>query len=179
MRKFTHPAFSRPFHSWSLIGTNTGPWVMFFIIYGLEFFSSLLHIFSPQPGDDIVYMAQMLEKVFLQKLSQMPQKEREIESLTAKRAAKTAKKRTLNAGIWHNSSSQGSFLWFLSDNEMQPPTLDNCLFLLHFLSPVMQLHQSLSPSSPKPLSSWRWKFLRLTCLRSRRLSSPPQTPKHQ
>lgn len=31
--------------------------------------------FIPQPGDDIVVMAQTLEKVFLQKVSQMPKEE--------------------------------------------------------------------------------------------------------
>lgn len=77
----------------------------FSIIYGLQFFSPT-SFFSPQPGDDIVYMAQTLEKIFLQKLSQMPQREREIESLTAKRTVKTAKKRKLSAGIWHDGSSQ-------------------------------------------------------------------------
>lgn len=31
-----------------------------------------------QPGDDIVLMAEALEKVFLQKITEMPQEEKEI-----------------------------------------------------------------------------------------------------
>lgn len=33
---------------------------------------------SVQPGDDIVLMAEALEKVFLQKITEMPQEEKEI-----------------------------------------------------------------------------------------------------
>lgn len=33
---------------------------------------------SAQPGDDIVLMAEALEKVFLQKITEMPQEEKEI-----------------------------------------------------------------------------------------------------
>lgn len=32
-------------------------------------------MFLPQPADDIVFMAQTLEKLFLQKLSKMPDEE--------------------------------------------------------------------------------------------------------
>lgn len=53
---------------------------------------------SSQPTDDIVFMAHKLEKVFLQKLSQMPQQEREI---SAKCLLKSAKKGQVKAGIWH------------------------------------------------------------------------------
>nr|XP_046248326.1 bromodomain testis-specific protein isoform X2 [Scatophagus argus] len=49
-----------------------------------------------RPGDDIVFMAQTLEKVFLQKVSQMPKEECEIASLTAKEAVKGRK---MNAAI--------------------------------------------------------------------------------
>ncbi|XP_070817506.1 bromodomain testis-specific protein isoform X1 [Chaetodon trifascialis] len=44
-----------------------------------------------RPGDDIVFMAQTLEKLFLQKLSQMPQKECEDTSITAKEPVKGRK----------------------------------------------------------------------------------------
>lgn len=38
-------------------------------------------ILSQQPADDIVFMAQTLEKLFLQKISQMPKEECEIKDL--------------------------------------------------------------------------------------------------
>lgn len=50
----------------------------------------------PQPGDDIVFMAQTLEKIFLHKLSQMPQEEFEVASTAAKDPLKGKK---TNAGI--------------------------------------------------------------------------------
>lgn len=37
-----------------------------------------------QPGDDIVLMAEALEKLFLQKISEMPQEENEIAVMTPK-----------------------------------------------------------------------------------------------
>lgn len=55
---------------------------------------------SSQPGDDIVIMAQKLEKIFLQKLSQMPQQEREI---SAKCLLKSTKKGKSKAGICHSN----------------------------------------------------------------------------
>ncbi|XP_010732649.1 bromodomain testis-specific protein isoform X1 [Larimichthys crocea] len=48
-----------------------------------------------RPGDDIVFMAQTLEKLFLQKVSQMPQQECEVPSITAKEPMKG---RRTNAG---------------------------------------------------------------------------------
>lgn len=39
---------------------------------------------SHQPGDDIVLMAEALEKVFLQKVTEMPQEETEIVVMTGK-----------------------------------------------------------------------------------------------
>lgn len=50
----------------------------------------------PQPGDDIVFMAQTLEKIFLHKLSQMPQEEFEVASTAAKDPLKGKK---TSAGI--------------------------------------------------------------------------------
>ncbi|XP_070688157.1 bromodomain testis-specific protein [Pempheris klunzingeri] len=41
-----------------------------------------------RPGDDIVFMAQTLEKLFLQKVSQMPKEECDITSITAKEPVK-------------------------------------------------------------------------------------------
>lgn len=43
----------------------------------------IIHI-SLQPGDDIVLMAEALEKVFLQKVTEMPQEETEIVVMTGK-----------------------------------------------------------------------------------------------
>lgn len=40
--------------------------------------SKTLSCVSVQPGDDIVLMAEALEKVFLQKITEMPQEEKEI-----------------------------------------------------------------------------------------------------
>ncbi|XP_028443739.1 bromodomain testis-specific protein isoform X2 [Perca flavescens] len=48
-----------------------------------------------QPGDDIVFMAQTLEKLFLQKVSQMPKEECEVTAITTK---ETLKGRKTNAG---------------------------------------------------------------------------------
>ncbi|XP_029002104.1 bromodomain testis-specific protein isoform X2 [Betta splendens] len=44
-----------------------------------------------RPGDDIVFMAQTLEKVFLHKVSQMPKDEYEVESVTTKEQVKEKK----------------------------------------------------------------------------------------
>ncbi|KAM3619468.1 uncharacterized protein V6R79_008716 [Siganus canaliculatus] len=54
-----------------------------------------------RPGDDIVFMAQTLEKLFLQKLSQMPEEEHEVSSVTAKEPVKGKK---LNTGVIKQSS---------------------------------------------------------------------------
>lgn len=43
----------------------------------------MIYIFL-QPGDDIVLMAEALEKVFLQKVTEMPQEETEIVVMTGK-----------------------------------------------------------------------------------------------
>ncbi|XP_032382447.1 bromodomain testis-specific protein isoform X3 [Etheostoma spectabile] len=48
-----------------------------------------------RPGDDIVFMAQTLEKLFLQKVSQMPKEECEVTAITTK---ETLKGRKRNAG---------------------------------------------------------------------------------
>ncbi|XP_031174332.1 bromodomain testis-specific protein isoform X4 [Sander lucioperca] len=48
-----------------------------------------------RPGDDIVFMAQTLEKLFLQKVSQMPKEECEVTAITTK---ETLKGRKTNAG---------------------------------------------------------------------------------
>lgn len=61
--------------------------------------SIIISCSSLQPGDDIVFMAQKLEKIFLQKLSLMPQQEREI---SANGLLKSTKKGKSKAGIWHN-----------------------------------------------------------------------------
>ncbi len=50
-----------------------------------------------QPGDDIVLMAQGLEKLFLEKVAKMPQDEFEISALTTKAPLKGGRKST--AGI--------------------------------------------------------------------------------
>lgn len=50
-----------------------------------------------QPGDDIVLMAQALEKLFLEKVANMPQEEFEISALTSKAPVKGGRKPT--AGI--------------------------------------------------------------------------------
>ncbi|XP_051233123.1 bromodomain testis-specific protein isoform X2 [Dicentrarchus labrax] len=47
-----------------------------------------------QPGDDIVFMAQSLEKLFLQKVSQMPKEECEIAAITIKEPLKGRKMNT-------------------------------------------------------------------------------------
>lgn len=52
-------------------------------------------MFVPQPGDDIVFMAQTLEKLFLQKVSQLPKEEFEVTAITAKEPVKGRK---MNAG---------------------------------------------------------------------------------
>ncbi|KAM3875790.1 bromodomain testis-specific protein [Diretmus argenteus] len=44
-----------------------------------------------RPGDDIVLMAQTLEKLFLQKVAQMPQEESEVSAVTAKASGKARK----------------------------------------------------------------------------------------
>uniref|UniRef100_A0A3Q3VZL0 Bromodomain-containing protein 2 n=1 Tax=Mola mola TaxID=94237 RepID=A0A3Q3VZL0_MOLML len=44
-----------------------------------------------QPGDDIVFMAQTLEKLFLHKLTKMPEEECEVSSVTAKEPVKGRK----------------------------------------------------------------------------------------
>lgn len=51
----------------------------------------------PQPGDDIVFMAKSLEKLFLQKLSKMPQEEFVVEVTTKD----LQKGKHSNAGMLH------------------------------------------------------------------------------
>lgn len=48
-----------------------------------------------QPGDDIVFMAQELEKVFLQKVVQMPSEEKTVLNKGKKRGKKTDGKKDL------------------------------------------------------------------------------------
>lgn len=60
-----------------------------------------IYNFHPQPGDDIVFMAQTLEKLFLQKLTTMPKDECDITAITAKEPVKGRK---TNAGILHINS---------------------------------------------------------------------------
>lgn len=60
------------------------------------FYFIITYNFFPQPGDDIVFMAQTLEKLFLQKVSQMPKEECDITSVTTKDPVKGRK---TNAGI--------------------------------------------------------------------------------
>lgn len=47
-----------------------------------------LQIYILQPGDDIVFMAQSLEKVFLQKLAHMPPEEKVVIANKGKRKGK-------------------------------------------------------------------------------------------
>ncbi|XP_049911904.1 bromodomain testis-specific protein isoform X2 [Epinephelus moara] len=54
-----------------------------------------------RPGDDIVFMAQTLEKLFLHKVSQMPKEEWEVTAITAKEPVKGKK---MNAGAIHQRS---------------------------------------------------------------------------
>lgn len=49
------------------------------------------YIHCSQPGDDIVLMAQALEKLFLQKVAQMPQEELEESVVTTKTPGKGRK----------------------------------------------------------------------------------------
>lgn len=68
-----------------------------FLLRNLYYFNAILgafyiiHTIFPQPGDDIVFMAQTLEKVFLQKLSKMPEDECEVASVLAKEPLKGKK----------------------------------------------------------------------------------------
>lgn len=48
-----------------------------------------------RPGDDIVLMAQVLEKLFLEKVAEMPEEEYEISALTTKGPVKGARKSTI------------------------------------------------------------------------------------
>lgn len=52
---------------------------------------------SFQPGDDIVLMAQALEKLFIEKVAEMPQDESEITAVTNKAPLKG--RRDIAAGI--------------------------------------------------------------------------------
>lgn len=62
-----------------------------------------LFLFFPQPGDDIVFMAQTLEKAFLQKLSQM-QKGEVVTTVSALEPLKMKKNNTGDSEI-------GYFMW--------------------------------------------------------------------
>lgn len=70
-----------------------------------------IYIFFPQPGDDIVFMAQSLEKQFLQKVSQMPKEECEVTAIiTTKEPVKGRKATT---GMLHNNSDPILHIYFL------------------------------------------------------------------
>lgn len=60
-----------------------------------------LPLFVPQPGDDIVYMAQTLEKFFLQKMSKMPNDE---ELITTVASVEPGKVKKTNSGAFKKCS---------------------------------------------------------------------------
>lgn len=62
----------------------------------------LTQLFFLQPGDDIVLMAEALEKLFLQKINELPTEETEIMIVQAKgrgRGRKEAGKVSLSSGV--------------------------------------------------------------------------------
>ncbi|XP_062308301.1 bromodomain testis-specific protein isoform X2 [Osmerus eperlanus] len=71
-----------------------------------------------RPGDDIVLMAQSLEKVFLQKVALMPQEEHEVSTVTAKTSGKTRKSST---DVKQRSSSPVSEVVFQQTVTVIPP----------------------------------------------------------
>lgn len=93
----------------------------------------------PQPGDDIVFMAQTLEKIFLQKVSQMPKEECDVVAIIAKE-----EERKSNAGIYIKTSAG------LFTAKSFPPVL--CMFSLPH---VLQVRYSRDPLGLKLSSSRR------------------------
>ncbi len=74
------------------------------------YFVIIFTFFFPQPGDDIVFMAQSLEKLFLQKVSQMPKEECEVTAIITTK--EPVKGRQTAAGMLHNNSGPILHVYF-------------------------------------------------------------------
>lgn len=78
-----------------------------------------------QPGDDIVFMAQELEKVFMQKLAQMPSEEQVVVLKGKKRGEKTDGKKD-SFDILEKGSSANNIKYSIMEKR-----LSTCKYLEH------------------------------------------------
>ncbi|XP_021148150.1 bromodomain testis-specific protein isoform X2 [Columba livia] len=99
-----------------------------------------------KPGDDIVFMAQELEKVFMQKIAQMPPEERPVILNKGKRKGKKAEEtQQPNPG----TSNERSTMWKQAASSEQPPAMTH---ELHQVTPAplsaAQLAALMPPAVP-------------------------------
>nr|XP_046156385.1 bromodomain testis-specific protein-like isoform X4 [Oncorhynchus gorbuscha] len=86
-----------------------------------------------RPGDDIVLMAQALEKIFLQRVAEMPQEETEISAITTKTPVKGGRKSSSTSVVKLRPQSPVSEVVFQQTVTVIPPEA------LHTVPPAAQL----------------------------------------
>nr|XP_029488939.1 bromodomain testis-specific protein-like isoform X4 [Oncorhynchus nerka] len=86
-----------------------------------------------RPGDDIVLMAQALEKIFLQRVAEMPQEETEISAITTKTPVKGGRKSSSASVVKLRPQSPVSEVVFQQTVTVIPPEA------LHTVPPAAQL----------------------------------------
>ncbi|XP_006001132.1 bromodomain-containing protein 3 isoform X1 [Latimeria chalumnae] len=101
-----------------------------------------------RPGDDIVLMAQALEKLFLQKVAQMPQEEIEVSMIRDKRGGKGKGRKSTGGGVQQVAT-------ITSVTKLKPPPLVSDPVIQQPVITVIQTQTKVSqlPKTLTPLSS--------------------------
>ncbi|KAM9478805.1 bromodomain testis-specific protein isoform 16-T22 [Salvelinus alpinus] len=96
-----------------------------------------------RPGDDIVLMAQALEKIFLQRMAEMPQEETEISAITTKTPVKGGRKSSSASVVKLRPQSPVSEVVFQQTVTVIPPEA------LHTVPPAAQLSSHIAAKIKK------------------------------
>eukprot|EP00063_Salmo_salar_P003729 XP_013978564.1 PREDICTED: bromodomain testis-specific protein isoform X5 [Salmo salar] len=96
-----------------------------------------------RPGDDIVLMAQALEKIFLQRVAEMPQEETEISAITTKTPVKGGRKSSSASVVKLRPQSPVSEVVFQQTVTVIPPEA------LHTVPPAAQLSSHIAAKIKK------------------------------
>uniref|UniRef100_A0A4W5PCJ2 Bromodomain, testis-specific n=1 Tax=Hucho hucho TaxID=62062 RepID=A0A4W5PCJ2_9TELE len=96
-----------------------------------------------RPGDDIVLMAQALEKIFLQRVAEMPQEETEISATTTKTPVKGGRKSSSASVVKLRPQSPVSEVVFQQTVTVIPPEA------LHIVPPAAQLSSHIAAKIKK------------------------------
>ncbi|XP_041696218.1 bromodomain-containing protein 3-like isoform X3 [Coregonus clupeaformis] len=96
-----------------------------------------------RPGDDIVLMAQALEKIFLQRVAEMPQEETEISDITTKTPVKGGRKSSSAGVVKLRPQSPVSEVVFQQTVTVIPPEA------LHTVPPAAQLSSHIAAKIKK------------------------------